>query len=232
MWFLPCFFCMSPTWGQLRCSKVTLGLANSAPGPRCLQMAVEIREFPLTGHPSSPSQSDSRWGMLPFQMNTGWKRHRQTEATLSPCAKCAGKAGAKPGCVNGSASPLILALGQGSLPPTHRHPTAQPSGRSWCFCSSCWRRRIPQGMCSSSPWEYALPARAVLVPRIPQRSHVGLFLPLCQLGLLGSLAAADWVVDLSGPERLPPAIRANKRPLSSRAEQRAAVGSAMLLLRN
>lgn len=128
MWFLPCFFCMSPTWGQLRCSKVTLGLANSAPGPRCLQMAVEIREFPLTGHPSSPSQSDSRWSMLPFQMNTGWKRHRQTEATLSPCAKCAGKAGAKPGCVNGSASPLILALGQGSLLP---HPQAPHGPAIW-----------------------------------------------------------------------------------------------------
>lgn len=90
-------------------------------------MTAEIREFPLTGHPSSPpSQSDSlKHAAFP---NAHWLKEPLTEATLSPCAKYAGKAGAKLGCVNGSASSQILALGQGSLGP---HPQAPHGPAIW-----------------------------------------------------------------------------------------------------
>lgn len=90
----------------------------------------------------------------------------------------------------------------------------------------------PTGIRSASQREYAPPANGwCWSPASRQRSHVQLSFPHCKLGLLGSLTA-DWVVDLSGPEQLPPAISANKRPLSSRVEQGTGVERAVLLLRN
>lgn len=155
--------------------------------------------------------------------NARWLKEplTQTEATLSPCAKCAGKAGAKLGCVNGSASSQILALGQGSL---HPHPQP-PHG------PAIWEELLLQQLLEGTRGTGNVLHWLVLVSRIPSEELCALVLPPCKLGLLGSLTA-DWVVDLSGPEQLPPAISANKRPLSSHVEQRTAVERAMPLLRN
>lgn len=99
--------------------------------------------------------------------NARWLKEplTQTEATLSLHAKCAGKAGAKLGCVNGSASSRVLALGQGSL---HPHPQPLHGPAIWeelVLLEQCWTPRMAQGMCPAR--EYALRARAVLVSRIP-----------------------------------------------------------------
>lgn len=78
----------------------------------------------------------------------------QTEATLSLHAKCAGKAGAKLGCVNGSASSRFLALGQGSL---HPHPQLLHGPAVWeelVPLQQRWRPRMAQGMCPAR--EYVL----------------------------------------------------------------------------
>lgn len=180
--------------------------------------------------------SEARW----LSKCTVSERATDTEAALSLCAKCAGKAGAKLGCVKGSASSQILALGQGSL---HPHPQPPHGPAIWeellllQQLLETTRRagntlRQPAGIRSTSQREYAPPANGwCWSPASRQRSHVQLSFPHCKLGLLGS-PTADWVVDLSGPEQLPPAISANKRPLSSRVEQGTGVERAVLLLRN
>lgn len=106
--------------------------------------------------------SEARW----LSKCTVAERATDTEAALSLCAKCAGKDGAKLGCVKGSTSSQILALGQGSL---HPHPQPPHGPAIWeellllQQLLETTRRagnmlRQPTGIRSASQREYAPPA--------------------------------------------------------------------------
>lgn len=125
-----------------------------------------------------PPAKVTLWSTLVFQMHTGWKSHWQTEAALSPCAKCAGKAGlceswrflSNPGTRAGLPSPP---------------PTGTPGPATWeelVLYSSCWRQSMAQGIRCTGHQEYAVPARLCWSAGSPQRSHAGLLLPTASWG--------------------------------------------------
>lgn len=141
MWFLPCFFCTSPTWGWLRCSQVTLGIANPARGPRCLHMTMEIRDFPdRTPEIPQLERLSLKHAALP---NAHCLKEPLTKrgCTVTECQVCwQGRA------VWMAALPL-KSWRSGRAPFTP--PTGTPGPATWeeqVLYSSCWRRSMAQGI--------------------------------------------------------------------------------------
>lgn len=155
------FFCMDHSWETLRWSKRHhLPITRTVKPANDRISSVGTPEFPQPQW-LSPKQADSP--------NACWLKELliQTEAALSPCAKCVSEARGRVWLCEWQ--PVVAALstsaGLPSVTPSHSRPTqaaAQPPGAAPCS----------QGL--------------VLVSRSPWRSHLQMFFLSCKHYLQGS----------------------------------------------